>query len=99
MFNHAGKSMWPLCYSILKLPPSLRDKVHVGMHVASFDDGSDAAAELFARELLHLWEVGFWVDGLKYYACCPQVVMVGRGREKFCKVQVITVTCWELLCW
>ena len=88
MFNHAGKSMWPLCYSILNLPPSLRDKVHVGMHVASFDDGSDAATELFAHELLHLWETGFIVDGRKYYACCPQVVMDGRGREKFCKVQV-----------
>ena len=31
MFNYSGKSMWPLCYSIMTLPPSLRDKPHIGM--------------------------------------------------------------------
>jgi hypothetical protein len=31
MFNYSGKSMWPLCYSIMALPPSLRDKPHIGM--------------------------------------------------------------------
>jgi hypothetical protein len=31
MFNYSGSSMWPLCYSIMSLPPSLRDKSHIGM--------------------------------------------------------------------
>ena len=30
MFNYSGKSMWPLCYSIMNFPPTLRDKPHVG---------------------------------------------------------------------
>jgi hypothetical protein len=30
MFNFTGSSMWPLCYSIMNFPPSLRDKPHVG---------------------------------------------------------------------
>ena len=30
MFNYSGNSMWPLCYSIMSLPPSLKDKPHVG---------------------------------------------------------------------
>jgi hypothetical protein len=30
MFNYSGNSMWPLCYSIMSLPPSLRDKSHIG---------------------------------------------------------------------
>jgi hypothetical protein len=88
MFNFSGKSMWPLCYCIMNFPPASRDKVHVGMHVASFDDGSDAALVLFAEEMLYLWEHGIEVDGTTYYVCCPQIIMDGRGREKFCKCQV-----------
>ena len=30
MFSMSGKSMWPLCYSIMNLPPNLRDKPHIG---------------------------------------------------------------------
>ena len=88
MFNFSGKSMWPICYCIMNLPPSLRDKMHVGMHVASFDNGSDAGLEVFTNEMFFLWENGLYVDGCKYYVCCPQIVMDGRGREKFCNVQV-----------
>jgi hypothetical protein len=55
MFNYSGKSMWPLAWSILNFPPNLRDKMHLGMHLASFDTGSDAALILFARELLDMW--------------------------------------------
>lgn len=37
MFNYSGKSMWPLCYSIMNLPPTLRDKPHVGKYcITSF---------------------------------------------------------------
>ena len=32
MFNYArNKSMWPLCYSIMNFPPSIRDKPHIGI--------------------------------------------------------------------
>ena len=95
MFNFSCKSMWPVCYCIMNFPPSLRDKMHVGMHVASFDDGSDAALEVFTNELLHLWEKGFSINGCKYYVCCPQIVMDGRGREKFCNVQ-LSLVCLSL---
>jgi hypothetical protein len=30
MFHFTGHDMWPLCYSIMTLPPSVRDKPHVG---------------------------------------------------------------------
>jgi hypothetical protein len=55
MFNYSGKSMWPLAWSIINFPPNLRDKIHLGMHLASFDTGTDAALILFARELLDMW--------------------------------------------
>ena len=91
MFNFSGKSMWPLCYCIMNLPPSFRDKMHIGMHVASFDNGSDAGLEVFSNELLKLWEKGFIVNECKYYVCCPQIIMDGREREKFCNVQVSNI--------
>ena len=76
----------------MNFPPSLRDKIHVGLHVASFDDGSNAATEVFANELLHLWNVGIHLHNKTYYVCCPQIIMDGRGREKFMNVQVCTLT-------
>ena len=54
--NRTDTSMWPLVYSIMSLPPSLRDKPHIGMHLASFDD--EAALKKFADELDHLWTEG-----------------------------------------
>ena len=36
MFNYSGKSMWPLCYSIMNLPPSLRDKPHIGKIMSNY---------------------------------------------------------------
>jgi hypothetical protein len=96
MFNFSGKSMWPVCYCIMNFPPSLRDKMHIGMHVASFDNGSDAGIEVFTNELVYLWENGIVVNECKYYVCCPQIVMDGRGREKFCNVQVSDVYSTEL---
>ena len=88
IFKNRRISMWPLCYSIMNFPPSLRDKIHIGLHVASFDDGSTAATEIFANELLHLWNVGIKLKDKTYYVCCPQIIMDGRGREKFMNVQV-----------
>ena len=36
MFNYSGKSMWPLCYSIMNFPPCLRDKPHIGMFMSNY---------------------------------------------------------------
>jgi len=85
-----GKSMWPLCYSIMNLPPCLRNKVHIGMHVSSFCEGSTASLDIFAKELKELWEHPIVVDGVKYYVMVSQVLMDGPGRSKYCKCQTTT---------
>jgi len=64
----AEKSMWPIFYSIMNLPPSLRHVVHVGMHMAGFDLGAYCSLEIFADELVELWDKGFKVDGQLYKA-------------------------------
>jgi hypothetical protein len=63
----SGPSMWPLCYSIMNLPPCLRNKVNIGMHVASFCEGSTASLDVFAHELLDLWNNPITVEGITYY--------------------------------
>ena len=91
MFNAGkGESMWPLCYSIMNLPPCLRNKVHIGMHVASFCKGSPASLDIFAIELLDLWKDPIVVDGKRYYVMVSQIVMDGPGRSKYCKCQATT---------
>jgi len=145
MFNYSGKSMWPLCYSIMAFPPSLRDKPHIGMsdamlctymilfhvhvitsyfmymlfyvilctcyymlfhvhfvhvitsyfmymsylgmHVASFDDGSEASLKMLAEELLDLWRNPITVNGYKHIVVLGQILMDDKGRESFCGVQ------------
>ena len=77
--------MWPLCYSIVNLPPCLRNKVHLGMHVGSFCEGTVASLDMFAKELLSLWNNPISVDGQAYYVMVSQVVMDGPGRSKYCK--------------
>ena len=91
MFNAGkGESMWPLCYSIMNLPPCLRNKVHVGMHVATFCKGSTASLDVFAQELLDLWNHPIEVDGKMFYVMVSQIVMDGPGRAKYCKCQATT---------
>jgi hypothetical protein len=81
--------MWPLAWSILNFPPNLRDKFHLGMHLASFDTGSDAALILFARELLDLWENPIICQKTrkKYRLCMLQILADGPG---LCKVTKTT---------
>ena len=62
----ADKSMWPIFYCIMNLPPSLRHVSHVGMHMAGFDLGAYCSLDIFADELLNLWTSGFVVNGQKY---------------------------------
>ena len=80
-------SMWPLCYSIMNFPPSLRNKVNLGMHIASFCRGYDVAIEMFAQEMLDLWRNPIVVGGITYYVMVAQIVMDGPARSKFTKCQ------------
>ena len=99
MFNAGkGESMWPLCYSIMNLPPCLRNKVHIGMHVATFCKGSTASLDIFSQELLDLWNHPIEVDGKMYYVMVSQIVMDGPGRLKYCKCQGTTALAGCNLC-
>lgn len=91
MFNFVkGPSIWPLCYSIMNLPPSLRNKVHIGLHIASFCRGIDASQQTLAKELLSLWENPIRVEGVPYYVVVAQLLTDGPGRTKYCKCRATT---------
>lgn len=81
------KSMWPIFYCIMNLPPSLRHVVHLGMHMAGFDLGAYCSLDIFADELLQLWNTGFVVDGQRYKVFLIEILTDSRGREKLMKVQ------------
>ena len=81
------KSMWPIFYSIMNLPPSLRHVVHVGLHMAGFDLGAYCTLDIFADELKELWEKGFVVNGQRYKVFLIEILTDSRGREKLMKVQ------------
>lgn len=79
-------SMWPLIYSIVNLPPSMRNKLHLGVHVASFDNGNRASLDMFAKELKSLYENPIECFGHKYHVMVSQIIMDGPGRNSFCKL-------------
>jgi hypothetical protein len=81
------KSMWPIFYCIMNLPPCLRHVPHVGMHMAGFDLGAYCSLDIFADELLQLWNVGFVVNGQTYKVFLVEILTDSRGREKLMKVQ------------
>ena len=83
----ADKSMWPIFYCIMNLPPTLRHVSHVGMHMAGFDLGSYCSLEIFAAELIELWNIGFLVNGQRYKVFLIEILSDSRGREKLMKVQ------------
>jgi hypothetical protein len=83
----ADKSMWPIFYCIMNLPPSMRHIVHVGMHMAGFDLGAYCSLDIFADELLELWNIGFVVEGQRYKVFLIEILTDSRGREKLMKVQ------------
>jgi hypothetical protein len=57
------------------------------MHIASFDNGSEASLIMFAEELLDLWRNPLVVNGKKYVVALGQILMDDKGRESFCGVQ------------
>ncbi len=87
LFNHSGKSVWPITWSIMNFPPELRDKLHVGLHCASFDDGSEASVSLFCDELIHLWNNPIVVGSQQYKVCLISAVFDGPAYQKFTKTQ------------
>ena len=60
------ESMWPLTYSIINLPPCLRNKLHIGLHVMALDYGSTAALDKCAEELLDLFTNPIKLNGYDY---------------------------------
>ena len=68
-------SMWLVVYSIVNFPPSLRNKLHIGLHVAAFDNGNEVPLEMFAKELLSLYENPIEFNGIKYVVLVSQIVM------------------------
>jgi hypothetical protein len=80
-------SMWPLTYSITNLPPCLRNQLNVGLHVLGFDLGSTACINKCAEELLNLYERPIEMYGCKFYVMVTQIIMDGKGRESYCKLQ------------
>jgi hypothetical protein len=56
--------------------------VFAGMHIASFDDGSDASLNMFAHELLDLWQNPIVDnDGGQHIVVLGQILMDDKGRE------------------
>lgn len=82
--------MYPLCYSIMNFPPSMRNKVNVGLHVASFCHGVDASQMVLAEELLFLFDEPIVVEEKSYYVVVAQIVMDGPGRSTYCKCRGTT---------
>ena len=85
--RNSMENMWPLCYSVMNFPPTLRNKVNVGLHVASYCQGYNVATEMFANEMLDLWHNPIVVDEVKYTVVVSQIVMDGPARTKFTKCQ------------
>ena len=83
LYNHSGKSIWPVTWSLLNFPPELRDKLHLGMHCASFDDGSEATLSLFCEELLSLWNDPIIFNGKVYKVALISAVFDGKAYDKF----------------
>jgi hypothetical protein len=79
-------------YAFIKLCLSMSFYVFIsiGIHIASFDNGSTAALEMFAEELLDLWNNPIIVDDISYHVVIGQVLMDDKGRESFCGVQGAT---------
>ena len=54
-FPNSTNLMYPLSYKVLNLPPSLRNKVHIGMHLAYLDSESKQCCKILAMELIDLY--------------------------------------------
>jgi hypothetical protein len=74
-----AKSMWPIFYSILNFPPTLRGKIHYGMHMLAIDDGKDPVWDAVCE--CH----GLIIDGNIYKVGITRVILDGRGLEHLTK--------------
>lgn len=79
--------MYPLCYSIMNLPPSLRNKMNIGLHIASFCTGTNASQKVLVEELMTLIDHPIEVDGRRYYVVVAQALFDGPGRTSYMKVR------------
>jgi len=76
-----------LCFFMFFMCTFYYDILYTGMHIASFDDGSEASLIMFAEELRDLWDTPIVVNGKKYIVALGQILMDDKGRESFCGVQ------------
>jgi hypothetical protein len=74
----------------MNLPPSMRSKIHIGMHVASFCDGGMASQRVLADELLDLWHNPICVDNVNYYVVVSQTLFDGPGRSSYMQLRATT---------
>ena len=98
LFNSISRSMWPVMWSILNLPPDLRDKPFLGLHMVSLDTGSAASLEVLVDELEALWTVGITIRDQLYVVGVCHIICDGKGREKIKKVQGASSTMGCHLC-
>lgn len=81
--GNRSKSMWPLNYCIFNMPPPLRMKMHLGMHMAFLDVGSRISCDIMALELDDLWINPIMCKGIAYHVAVLAESFDGRGFEKY----------------
>ena len=68
MFDKTDGSAVLMSYQVLNLPPSLRAKIHIGMHACALDTHEILSTfDTVAQELLHLYDDGITFMGKQYY--------------------------------
>jgi hypothetical protein len=81
--SNCGKSIWPVFFSILNLPPPLRGKIHYGLHLLGLDDGTRRVWDAIVKELEDLESRGILIDGHIWPVVIVRITMDGRGLEEF----------------
>ena len=80
-------AFWPLTYSVLNFPVELRNKYHIGLHIASLDTGIKESIAVVVEELIELWEQGILHEGVTYKVAVVVTQADGRDYEKLFGVQ------------
>jgi hypothetical protein len=87
LFDKSVKGIEPLTYFIANLPGPLRYLVHIGTHVASISSGLSCANDIFAAEMVNLWEDGFLHNGRHYVVAMLIHNTDGKGWEELWQAQ------------
>ena len=79
--------MYPLSYKVLNLPPSLRNKVHIGMHLAYLDSESKQCCKILAMELIDLYVNPIVINDTSIHVVVLSETFDGKGYEDWYNVQ------------